>query len=112
MKETRQISQVAIDDIIEGCRELVFRRSQEIKSLVWSTLSESGIDPDGVSGLESVFDDEFDPFNGIETQYKQEKFFREEFGLLVSDYIVSLFRVCHLYTIPHCLRVAIQMLGR
>lgn len=62
MKETRQISQSAIDDIIEGCRELVFRRSQEIKSLVWSTLSASGIDPDSVSGLTSVFDDEFDPF--------------------------------------------------
>lgn len=84
MKETRQISQPAIDDIIEGCRELVFRRSQEIKRVVWSTLSASGIDPDSVSGLTSVFDDEFDPFLGIETQYKQEKFFREEFGLLVS----------------------------
>ena len=44
------MSQVAIDDIIEGCRELVFQRSQEIKGLVWNTLSASGIDPENISG--------------------------------------------------------------
>ena len=85
MKETRQMSQVAIDDMIEGCRELVVQRSQQIKSQVWEALSASGIDPEAVNGLPSTFTDEFDPFYGIETQYKQDKYFKEELGLLVSE---------------------------
>ena len=80
------MSQVAIDEMIEGCRQSVYQRSLQIKSQVWETLSASGIDPDAIDGLVSIFDDSFDPFYGMESQYKQEKFFREEFGLLVSGH--------------------------
>ena len=69
------MSQVAIDEMIEGCRQSVYQRSLQIKSQVWETLSASGIDPDAIDGLVSIFDDSFDPFYGMESQYKQEKFF-------------------------------------
>ena len=76
------MSQVTIDDMIEGCRELVAQRSQQLKSQVWETLSASGVDPRSVNGLMSTFTDEFDPF--------QEKYFREEFSLLVSDHALQI----------------------
>ena len=109
------MSQVAIDEMIEGCRQSVYQRSLQIKSQVWETLSASGIDPDAIDGLVSIFDDSFDPFYGMESQYKHEKFFREEFGLLVSGHsgvhwcvCVHILCVCVHVCLPHTCMFAVH----
>ena len=53
------MSKVAIDEMIEGCRQSVYQTSLQIKSQVWETLSASAIDPDTIDGLGSIFDDPF-----------------------------------------------------
>ena len=44
----------------------------------------SGIDPNDVFGLDDVFSNMVKPFAGLETEFKQESYFKDVLGLLVS----------------------------
>ena len=83
MKEQRKTSQVAIDDIVEGSRSLFCQTLTRLRAGVNAQLAEVGVDPDSV-GLEKIFKNIVDPFNGLETCYLQEKYFRESLYLIVS----------------------------
>ena len=83
MKEQRRTSQVAIDDIVEGSRSLFCQTLTRLQAGVKAQLAEVGVDPDSV-GLGKVFKDIVDPFNGLETCYLQEKYFRDSLNLIVS----------------------------
>ena len=89
LKEQRRISQIALDDVVEGCRNLCSQVLECAESRVRAKLAESGINPDDIDGLSSTFEDLPYPFEGIETSHLQEKYFRENLGL-----IVSIFRSC------------------
>ena len=54
------------------------------KAGVRAKLAAAGIDPGAITGLNEVFEDVSHPFCGLETGYKQEKYFRDVLGLLVS----------------------------
>ena len=85
MKEQRRISQVAVDDIVEGCRSIICQTLSHVQAGVKAKLAEVGMDSDTI-GLENVFDqDSMDPFRGLETCYLQEKYFREKLNLIVSN---------------------------
>ena len=84
LKEHRRISQVAIDDIVEGSKGLVAQTIAHVEAGVKAKLAELGLDPDTVNGLDSVFKDIAHPFDGIETCHRQEKYFCEKLGLVVS----------------------------
>lgn len=81
LKETRQMSQAAIDDVLDGCKTVFSHTTQRLQSGVRSRLVMLGLD-------ETAFDDLFsgvtDSFEGLETRHKQEKCFKEDFGLVVS----------------------------
>lgn len=81
LKETRQMSQAAVDDVVEGCKTVFSHTTRRLQSGVRARLATLGMD-------ETAFDDLFsniaDPFTGLETRHKQEKCFKEEFGLIVS----------------------------
>ena len=64
---------------------------------VRARLAESGIDPHSVDGLEGVFCDVTDPFQGIETCHLQEKYFREKVRLTVSLFVNTV----HCYVFPN-----------
>ena len=83
MKEQRRVSQVAIDDIVEGSRSLFCQTLDRLQAGVKSQLAEVGVDPGSV-GLEGVFKDIVDPFHGLETCHLQEKYFHESLNLIVS----------------------------
>ena len=52
-------------------------------------LAENGIDASSVCGLEDVFTELKSPFNGLETEFKQEKYSKTSLNILVSlTYIV------------------------
>ena len=85
MKEQRRTSQVAIDDMVEGCRGLFAQAVSRVRAGVRATLATAGIEPDEIEGLKDVFEEMVDPFNGLETCHKQEKYFRDSLGLIVSN---------------------------
>lgn len=84
LKETRQLSQTAVDDVVEGCKSMISHTVQRLHSGARAKLLTLGIDEEA---LDDVFNDFPDPFNGLETRYLQEKFLKEEFGLVVCIYI-------------------------
>ena len=54
------------------------------KAGVCAKQAAAGINPGAITGLNEVFEDVSHPFCGLETVYKQEKYFRDVLGLLVS----------------------------
>lgn len=99
LKEQRRISQVAIDDVVGGCKSLFSQTVVRVQAGVKAKLAESGIDPSSIHGLDTVFEDVTNPFDGLETNHLQEKFFRDTFGLVVSliyaEWYVSIVGVFH-----------------
>ena len=84
IKEERMVSQAAVNDIVQGCQEVFQHTIGRIKAGVKRKLSSSGIDPTEISGLDELFTSVADPFDGLETCYRQEKFVSEELGCIVS----------------------------
>ena len=95
MKEQRRVSQVAIDDIVENSKGLFAQTVDRVQAGVRARLAESGIDPHSVDGLEGVFCDVTDPFQGIETCHLQEKYFRETLGLTVCLFVNTVHCYAH-----------------
>ena len=87
LKEHRRLSQAAIDDIVQEWNGLFSHTLQRLNARVSEKLASSGIDVDSIEGLQEVFQDFPSPFQGLETRYFQEKYFRESLGLLVSIYM-------------------------
>ena len=81
LKETRQLSQTAIDDVVEGSRAVFSHTVQRLHSGVRAKLASLGVDE---TQIDSVFADLDDPFLDLETQHKQEKCFINDLGLIVS----------------------------
>lgn len=83
LKEHRRLSQVAIDDVVEGTNALFYRLCDHLRAKVKAELDKS----EQVQGwqLDNLFDDVVKPFNGIETCYLQEKYYQNALGLIVSS---------------------------
>ena len=74
----------AIDDIVADWDSLFSHSIQRLYARARETLAFSGVNIESVNGLQEVFEDVPHPFEGIETRYKQEKYFTEKLGLVVS----------------------------
>ena len=93
LKESKRLSQVAIDDIVHEWEGLFSHSVQQLHARIRAKLASIGIDVNDIEGLNEVFRDVPNPFEGLETRHKQEKFYREKLGLVVSlslTYIVDL----------------------
>lgn len=95
LKEQRRISQVAINDIVEGSQAMLSRSISRVEAGVKAKLAESGLDPSSINGLDGVFLNAIDPFKGIGTCHLQEKYYRETLGLIVSIIIIICYYFCH-----------------
>ena len=84
LKDKRRLTQMAIDDIVEGIGSVLKQTVIRAKAGVRAKLATQGIDLDSVTGRDEVFSDATRPFAGLETGFKQEKYFRDVLGLLVS----------------------------
>lgn len=84
LKEYRQLSQVAIDDIVQEWEGLFSHTVQQLNARVRERLANAGVDVDSVEGLQEVFHDLPSPFEGLNTQHLQEKYYRDSLGLVVS----------------------------
>lgn len=84
LKEHRRITQAAVDDVVEGCQNLIQQTIVTLHSGIRSCLAKEGIDPDSVRGLKDTFLNYSDPFSELESKYKQEKYYKNYLGLVVS----------------------------
>ena len=92
MREGRQVSQIAIADIIAGCNSLCNQALTRIPNKVRSDLISSGIDCNPLPSLTDNF--HVDLFGNIKSNYLFEKYCVEHFGCLVS-----LCRFIYMFTI-------------
>lgn len=83
LKERRRVSQVAIDDIIEHSKVQFDRTVSIVLAETRSHLAERGINPDELD-LDSALSKLNHPFSALDTKHKQDKYFRDKLGLIVS----------------------------
>ena len=81
LREGRQISQAAITDVISGCKSLCQHTIMTIKGKVQDQLVEAGIE---LPGFSDIFDADYNPFCGVDTNHLFEKYCIEHLGCLVS----------------------------
>jgi uncharacterized protein YkvS len=83
LKERRCVSQVAIDDIIEFSKAQFDRTVSILLAEVLSQLAAIESDPNELD-LDSSLAVLHHPFSDMDTKYKQDKYFKERLGLIVS----------------------------
>ena len=87
-KETNLLTQKCLDNIVDGSTELVRGTVKAIKSGLQDCLENAGINFDAIPGLNDLFAEEnpiSNPFQHVSTKHKQNAYFKEHFGLIVSD---------------------------
>ena len=67
LKEECMLTQVAINDVVSGCREVFQHTVGHLRAGVSQKLSQSGIDASDINGFGDVFSEIADPFFGLET---------------------------------------------
>ena len=94
LREGRQISQVAVSDVIDGCKALCKKTADKMKNTFQLSLAAADIALEDVPGMTDIFAQDPDPFRGVETNYLYEKFCIEHLGCVVS--------ACEHSPILHC----------
>lgn len=87
LKEKYMITQVALQGVIEGVTNLVQSHLDALHSQVQQQLLQSGVSQAAIDGIQPLFSEcgtYAHPFQGLETQYQQLKFYRQHFKLIVS----------------------------
>ena len=77
LKDFRCISQSAVDYIIDEMTKLCQHTVSCLQAGVEANLALNGIEVSSLQGFHDVFSKVIMPFDGIDTPYKQEKYFQE-----------------------------------
>ena len=97
LREGHLISQVAVADVIAGCKSLCKKSVEKLRYGVKEKLLQAGIDPETIDGLDDVLFEDPDPFHEVNTSYQFEKFCADHFNYLVCTLVCTLY--IHAYTI-------------
>ena len=84
LKDFRCISQSAVDDVVDEMTMLCQHTVGRLKAGIEANLALNGIEVNSLQGFDDIFSKVVMPFDGIDTNYKQEKYFQETFHLVVS----------------------------
>lgn len=87
-KEIHQLTQKATDSVVSDATCIVKNAVEQLKLRVENCLDSAEIRFNDIPGLEDVFkadSPECNPFNGLQTKTEQKRYFRENFGLVVSS---------------------------
>ena len=84
LREGHQVSQVAIAEIMSNCRLLCNQSVDHLKKSVYDVLN---ISEPLTQSVQSVLQQEYDPFKGIDTNYLFEKFCVDNLGLVVRAFV-------------------------
>ena len=91
IKEANLLTQKCVDDIVLSTSELIKTTVESVGNGVRDCLNNAGIQFDTILGLPELFaidNPVSDPFGHMSTKYKQISFFKEEFGLIVSRFMI------------------------
>ena len=91
-KETNLLTQKCLDNIVDDSTELVRGTVKAIKSGLHDCLENAGINFNAIPGLNDLFAEEnpiSNPFQHVSTKYKQNAYFKEHFGLVVSAFFLN-----------------------
>ena len=83
LKEKHKVTQTAIDFVVSQTKLFVNKMMEGLSSAVRKELNAPHHDATSVL---SVLEDIRNPFEGLESQHLQLKYFQEHFGLIVSMY--------------------------
>lgn len=85
LREEKQVSQIAITEIVRKCRSLCEQTFRSTADKVKRTLSKARIDVNDIAGLNGVLDGSApDYFHGIDTSYLLEEFAKRHMNYVVS----------------------------
>ena len=79
LREGRQVSQVALMDVIAGCRQLCNQTIYYLKTEIDQCLSDTPNE-----AIRRILERDYDPFCEIDTNYLFQKYCVEEYGCVVS----------------------------
>ena len=98
LKEHYRLSQVAIDDIVEGFHRIMADILDYLQVSMVVKLAEFRVDEDKAIEIESILKLFAKPFDGLETLYQQEKYYVDKLHYLVSFRQTN--RHTHVYNPP------------
>ena len=88
LTEGKQLSQAAIEEVIEGCRRIHNQAVSQYRQKINQKLVEAGIDLSIISEIEQT-----DPFVGLHSAHLRKKYYKKHFGYLVSVFVMYI----HIY---------------
>lgn len=83
-RDGRRITQVALDGILQDTKSFIECSLDTLEVTVVEKLEESGMRGDEICSIRDLFSSLKNPFEGLETQYRQEQFFEQHFNYVVS----------------------------
>ena len=86
-KEKGRVPQTVVDSFVENATQVAQTSIDLFKAGVTNCLQKAGIDVETVLGLQDLFDENnpiSNPFNGIDKETLQYKYYKEKFNLVVS----------------------------
>ena len=86
LREGRGLSQVAIDSVVVGCERILDQSLAELQRDVLSRVRAADHMEYDLTAhdIEDAFQQHLHPFDGLRNKYQQEKFYVEEFSMIVS----------------------------
>ena len=83
LKEHCKLSQVAINNNVEGCWGLFSYSLQQLQAALRSKLADLGFNPSELLAIQEVFGEMREPFDSLVTENQQESYFLNELNLVV-----------------------------
>ena len=86
LKQKYKLAQTTIDGILGDTEDMTERVVSRLQQRLSTTLSKAGVNDTEIPGYLEAFEDPdiVRPFNGLNTEYLQEKYFRDYMKLVVS----------------------------
>ena len=85
-REEGRLTQKALNQVVQSTSSLCDQVVSNLKAQVTQVIQKVGLnEADQKTILDSLGGISCDPFEGLRTEYKQEKFYKENFNYLVSD---------------------------
>ena len=88
LKEIRCLSESAVDHVVKETQKVFKHTIGRLRAGVNECIVNSGIDPSSIPNLTQFLSNAEQPFQGLNSSFLQEKFYREHFGCIVS-YLLS-----------------------
>ena len=88
LKEVRCLSESSIEHIVSETQKIFKHTIGHVKAGVNECIARSGSDPSDIPNLTQFFSSIEHPFNGLDTAFIRESFYRKEFGCIVSSFYV------------------------